>query len=216
MQTATRDGRSARWDAHRAARRRALVDAALAAIGRHGPTAAMDDIAAEAATSKTVLYRYFADREQLHVAVSARVAERLLAQLEAAISGLTRPRDVVAAAIGAYLEFIERDPAVYRFVVHQPFAATVDDPDPVAGLSRVIGEHATALVEARLEAAGRDTTPAAIWAHGFVGMVREAADHWLAQPERVPRAVLADQLTTFVWHGAEALLRPVADQPRSH
>ena len=50
------DGRSTRWDQHRAARRRELVDATLRAIRQHGAGVGMDDIAAVAGTSKTVVY----------------------------------------------------------------------------------------------------------------------------------------------------------------
>ena len=58
----TRDRRDSRWDEHRKARRRELVDAALTAVGRHGAGVGMDEIAATAGTSKTAVYRHFADR----------------------------------------------------------------------------------------------------------------------------------------------------------
>src|SRR5438067_13071034 len=55
------DGRTRRWEGYRAARRAQLVDAAIASIRRHGATVAMEDIAAEAGTSKAGIYRQFAD-----------------------------------------------------------------------------------------------------------------------------------------------------------
>ena len=66
---ATRDGTSTG-----AARREQLVEATLAAVGKHGAGVGMDEIAAEAGTSKTVVYRHFADRTELYVAVCTRVA----------------------------------------------------------------------------------------------------------------------------------------------
>ena len=80
----------------------------------------MDEIAAEAGTSKTVVYRHFADRAELYVAVCNRVASQLLPKLR----GRDReqraaPREMVAAAIDTYLAFLEADPELYRFVVHQ-------------------------------------------------------------------------------------------------
>jgi AcrR family transcriptional regulator len=57
----TVDGRSSRWTAHRAARREELIDAAVIAIGRHGASVGMDQLAAIARTSKPVIYRYFLD-----------------------------------------------------------------------------------------------------------------------------------------------------------
>src|SRR3954467_11735136 len=63
-----RDRRDSRWDEHRRARRRALVDAALAAVSRHGAGVGMDEIAVAAGTSKAAVYRHFADRGELHTA----------------------------------------------------------------------------------------------------------------------------------------------------
>ena len=84
---AVRDRRATRWEHHRRTRRAELTDAAIAAIRRHGAGVGMDDVAAAARTSKTAVYRHFADRNQLYVAVCERVAEVLLAQVRAAIDG---------------------------------------------------------------------------------------------------------------------------------
>src|SRR3954453_22878646 len=65
----TDDGRNTRWDSHREARRAELVEAAVAAIDEHGPSASIADIAASAGVSKPVLYRYFSDKDDLYRAV---------------------------------------------------------------------------------------------------------------------------------------------------
>ena len=70
------DGRDTRWAQHRAQRRRELVEAALRAIRRHGPGVGMDEISAEAGTSKTVVYRHFRDRTGLYAAVVESVDHR--------------------------------------------------------------------------------------------------------------------------------------------
>src|SRR5947208_14982829 len=130
----TRDRRDSRWDAHRAQRRAELVDATLAAVGKHGAGVGMEEIAAEAGTSKTVVYRHFADRAELHVAVCNRVAAQLLPKLRSAIESTAQPRQMVAAAIETYLAFLEADPELYRFVVHPPGMDRAG-PDPVGTLS---------------------------------------------------------------------------------
>src|SRR3954467_6374940 len=92
--------RGARWDEHRRARRAQLVEATLAAVGKHGAGVGMDEIAAEAGTSKTVVYRHFTDRSELYVAVCNRVASQLLPKLRAAIeTGSSHPRPMVDAAL---------------------------------------------------------------------------------------------------------------------
>src|SRR5690606_41434067 len=79
------DGRDSRWAQHRAQRRRELVDAALRAIRTHGPSVGMDDIASEAGTTKTVVYRHFGDRTGLYVTVVESVDQRILDSLSAAL-----------------------------------------------------------------------------------------------------------------------------------
>src|SRR3712207_81515 len=98
-ETTRRDRRDSRWDEHRRARREQLVDATIAAVGRHGAGVGMEEIATAAGTSKAVVYRHFADRSELHVAVCARVAADLTDRLREAMESTSEPRQMVAAAV---------------------------------------------------------------------------------------------------------------------
>ena len=208
-----RDRRDSRWDEHRRARRRALVDAALSAVSRHGAGVGMDEIAAAAGTSKTAVYRHFADRGSLHTAVCARVAEELTATLRAAMRDVDHPRAMLAAAIEAYLAFLEADPEVYRFVVHTHPGPTADG-DPISTLSDLVGDEAAAVVGTALRRAGADVAPAAPWGHGVVGLVRSAADWWLRADRPMPREELAAHLTDLAWAGlAGVVAAPEEDTP---
>lgn len=195
------DRRASRWDAHRRTRRAELTDAAIAAIRTHGAGVGMDDVAAAAGTSKTAVYRHFADRTQLYVAVCERVAQVLLAQVRTAMDGATGPRAKAAAAIAAYLRLIENDPEVYRFVVHRPLVDRELGGDPVADLVSMVGDQVAEVIADQLRAAGADPAPAVPWGHGVVGMVRSAADNWLARPAGTSRDELADHLTALAWTG---------------
>jgi hypothetical protein len=55
-----------------------------------------------------------------------------------------------------------------------------------------------------LSRAGRDTTPAPVWGAGLVGMVRAAADQWLADPAAMSRPELTQHLTDLAWGGLSA------------
>ena len=179
------------------------MQATLVAVGKHGAGVGMEEIAAEAGTSKTVVYRHFADRSELHVAVCARVAEQLTRKLREAMTGTDHPRQMVAAAVETYLAFLEADPEVYRFVVHQQLA---DRPlDPISDLSVLVGQEAAALVELGLRRAGRDPAAAAPWGHGLVGLIRSAADWWLQADRPMPRAELATHLTDLAWTGLSGI-----------
>ena len=200
-----RDRRDSRWDEHRRARREQLVDATLAAVGKHGAGVGMDEIAAEAGTSKTVVYRHFADRTELYTAVCTRVADQLLPKLRAAMDSSTEPRQMLAAAIDTYLAFLEADPELYRFVVHQqPPGAT--DPDPISNLSDLVGDQAAALMAVTCAQAGRDPAAAEPWGRGLVGMVRSAADWWLSANRPMLRSELAAHLTDLAWAGLSGVV----------
>jgi AcrR family transcriptional regulator len=203
-----RDRRNSRWDEHRRVRREQLVEATLAAVGKHGAGVGMEEIASEAGTSKTVVYRHFADRAELYLAVCNRVASQLLPKLRAAIEGgSSHPRQMVAAAIDTYLAFIEADPELYRFVVHQH---ALDRPasDPIDRLSDLVGQQAAAAISVALQQSGSDPAAAAPWGHGVVGLVRSAADWWLRAEHPMLRTELAAHLTDLAWAGLSGVVTP--------
>ena len=205
------DGRSTRWDQHRATRRRELVDATLRAVRQHGAGVGLDDIAAVAGTSKTVIYRHFTDRQGLYAAVSESVDALILRNLVQATgaagddltSADSTPRGLVAGAIDAYLTLVEKDPEVYRFVVTAPLLDQSSG-DPAAPVTSHIAAQMSVVVAEALTRAGRDTAPARVWGAGLVGMVRAAADQWLTDPSAMSRPELTQHLTDLAWGGLSA------------
>ena len=200
------DGRTRRWEGYRAARRAELVDAAIGAIRRHGATVGMEGIAAEAGTSKAGIYRHFADKEDLSVAVGSRIAADLVADITAALASADHPRRVLAAAIDAYLLVIESDPEPYRFIVHRPLLDRPSTADPMADYTALVAVHAARLIEEGLQRAGLETAPAELWGHAVVGYVRAAGDWWLDHPT-ISRPVLTEYLTTLLWNGFRGIDR---------
>lgn len=205
----TTDGRDTRWAQHRITRRRELVEHALRAIRRYGPGVGMDEIAAQAGTSKTVIYRHFGDRAGLYAAVAQAVHAYILADLVRALR-LSDPADVgrlTADLAGAYLALVERDPEIYRFVMNPPTAA--EPVDPAAGLPTLIGDRIEAALAARLVERGEDPAAAATWGHGLVGFVRAAADRWMASDPRPPADEVVGHITSlFVPALTAGLTRP--------
>jgi AcrR family transcriptional regulator len=210
-ESSPRDRRDSRWDDHRRARRQEIVDATIAAVGNHGAGVGMDEIAAQAGTSKTVVYRHFADRAELYLAVCNRVASQLLPKLRAAIEGNSRPREMVAAAIDTYLAFLEADPELYRFVVHGQSGhfGPPGGADPIDSLSDLVGEQAAAAISVALQQAGHDPAAAAPRGHGVVGLVRSAADWWLRAERPMLRSELAAHLTDLAWAGLSGVVTPL-------
>lgn len=216
------DGRSSRWDEHRLARRDELVDATLKAIRLHGAGVGMDDIAATAGTSKTVVYRHFSDRAGLYTAVAERVDATIIRGLTRAADGAggaggpLRARSVIHQAVAAYLELVEEDPEVYRFIVNAPIVPTGEPSgrDVAAGMTDRISAHVAGLVEAGLTDRARGVAPLSpvraqrLWGVALVGMVRASADAWLAAggaASGTTREALAEDLATLAWDGLSSL-----------
>jgi AcrR family transcriptional regulator len=206
----TGDGRRARWTAHREQRRLALIGAAVEALVQHGPDVDMDQVAAAAGISKPVLYRYFADKAQLWLAVGEHMAQQVLEAVVPTVAQLREEPGLIAATVDAYLAAIETQPELYRFLRHQAGLTGVEQlmarstQIVAVGLARAIGD--------RLRALGLDAGPAEPWAFGLVGFVQAVGDWWMVRGQPMSRAALTEYLTTLLWKGFEGVQR-AADLP---
>lgn len=197
----TSDGRRERWRAHREARRRELVRAVADVVRRRGADIGMDDIAAETGVAKQVFYRYFTDKADLHRAVSQAVARSVVAAVTRCLEGHESPQDMLRAGIDCYLQLIQEEPELYRYVVHVP--ATAGAAGVVEGYSTILGVHVARQVGEWLRAAGLDSGAAEPWGFATVGAIRSAADRWLASPT-MTRDALTTYLTSYLWDGLSA------------
>lgn len=187
-------------EARRDARRGELINGAIRVIRRAGPGASMEQIAAEAGVSKPILYRYFKDRADLVAAVADRTLEDVNATLARVASAEGSVHSVMASLIDAFLDLIERDAEVYRFLVHRTVADGLDEQMALSGYIRRTGQQVAAVIEARLRAAGLDTGPSATWGIGITGMVHAAASWWL-EGSPLSRERLRTYLCDLVVHG---------------
>ena len=158
MEPQRRDGRAARWDAHRARRRADLLRSVRKAVDAHGDLS-MDEIAAEIGTSKTVVYRYFGDRTGLRRAMGEWALKRIERSLDT--GGQGAPKDELRDMIFAFAQFAAGSPNVYRFC---EIAVSPDSP-----FMKGIAE----LIAARLRLKGPDGLA---WSYGCLLYTSDAAD----------------------------------------
>ena len=188
------DGRAARWEQHREARRAELVAATARAVDRHGPDVRVAEIAAEAGVSKPVLYRYFADKDELHAAVGAWAADQILDAVLPALMDDGATRERVERAVAAYLRVIEEHHQVFLLLVRRrPGGNPLGD-----GKDRIAATVAR-IVANMLKQAGLDPAPASVWAHSLVGIGMNTGEWWLEQ-RSMPIDTVAPQLAAFTWH----------------
>lgn len=205
------DGRRSRWTEHRRARREELVAAAVEAVRATGPAFSVDDVARSAGVSKTVIYRYFSDKDELVDAVLGRISDaillpRLLGEL---VVDRADDRERLSAVIAAFVSLVEDEPELYRFAYAH--AGRAGRADLVAATEREIAEALGAMMGERLTAAGRPAEAALTWAYGVVGMVQLTA-HWWSAARTVPAPDLVEQLTALAHGGLGALLPPPRTQ----
>lgn len=195
------DGRRSRWTAHRATRRDELIDAAIRTITRDGADVGMDQIAAAAGTSKPVVYRYFADKTDLHRAVTQRVVGTIITALQAVTADRPEPRELIHRSVAAYLELLEQSPELYRFVIAHPHLEAVGDAAP-ATFSDVIADLLAGELAVPLRAGGLDPAASHPWGEAIVGFITAASLWWLDHRASMSRAHLADYLSALLWGGA--------------
>lgn len=184
-------------------RRARLLDAAVRAIRRDGPTCSMDDLASEAGVTKPILYSHFGDRAGLAAALVARIADGIAQDLSSAVTAAaTSPKDFLRQAIDTFIGFVEADTNVYEFVVRELVTARAGESQDMtrqALLANLGGQLLPVLAE---HFHGDDADPRHVEAVaiGSIGMVLGVAEWWLAR-DGMPRAELVDLLTGFLWGG---------------
>ncbi|HEX5401219.1 MAG TPA: TetR/AcrR family transcriptional regulator [Pseudonocardiaceae bacterium] len=198
------DARKERWRAHREGRREEFVEATIRAVARYGPDAGMDEIAAEAGVTKPVLYRHFADKADLYLAVGNRATDILMSSIVPALAEDAPIFERIRRAVGCYVGFVDDYRELYRFLVLRP---NPTKRDLVQEDKSKIAEVLTELLAAYLTLFRMDPVVAGPSAHGIVGLVQGAVEWWLDHPGEMTRQQLTDHLTTLIWHGIDGVLR---------
>src|SRR5580692_7346855 len=157
------DGRKRRWHQHKVERRNELVDGTIVAIRRHGRYLSMDEIAAEIGVSKTVLYRYFVDKNDLTTAVMRRIAQTtLIPNMAAALTSNLDGIDLTRAVIRVYVDTVADEPEPYRFVMANSSASKSK---VIADSERIIARMIAVMLRRRMQQAGLDTGGVEPWAY---------------------------------------------------
>ena len=194
--TAKTDGRKRRWHQHKVERRNELIDGTIEAIRRRGQYVSMDEIAGEIGVSKTVLYRYFVDKNDLTTAVMMRFAQiTLIPNMASALSTNLDGFELTREVIRVYVETVANEPEPYRFVMANNSAGKNK---VVADSERIIARMLAVMLRRRMRPEGMDLGGVEPWAYMIVGGVQLATHSWLLDP-RMTADELIDYLTMLSW-----------------
>jgi AcrR family transcriptional regulator len=197
---ATRAENRTQRDQRRAIRRDQLLEDAIAAIRERGAGVTMDQLARRGGVTKPILYRHFGDRDGLIAAIAERFADGLLGEIDQALLRDDADRkELLEGTVGAYLGFIEREPELYRFLVHQALTHP-NGPVSMSPLVDGIARQVAVVIGEQLRKDGNDAGPSVPWAYGIVGLVHQAGDWWL-EDRTMTREALCDYLVDLLWNG---------------
>jgi AcrR family transcriptional regulator len=194
-------------------RRAQLLDDAVAAIRDLGPGATMEQLARRGGVTKPILYRHFRDRDGLITAIAEQFTAELFGAVEGALHATQQPHELLEQTIDAYLAFIEREPALYRFLLRQA-GGRGGGGEGVSPLIDAIARQVAIVVGEQLRARGQDSGGAVPWSYGIVGMVYQAGDWWL-EDRTMTRATLTRYLTGLLWSGLDRAAEAVPEDATS-
>jgi AcrR family transcriptional regulator len=203
-----RDGRSTRWDPHRRERRQHIIKAAVAAIEQHGPDAVTGQIAEVAGVPRTHVYRHFAGRAALDLAVSRELARSLAESFSPGTARRGSTREVVTGLIDPFLAWIEANPNLYRFLAQHAFALREQGESKASDAKTVLAQELTPLVTGYVAALGAAHAPLGRTVAGLVGLVDSSAVWWLENgaPSRAElTATLTDEVLLILRRTAREL-----------
>jgi AcrR family transcriptional regulator len=193
------DGRQARWEEHNRGRRQAIIDAYVAVLEDHEPgaTVHVQQIAERAGIGRSVLYRHFADREDLDLAVRTAIVDTLADQLLPAVSLEGTVPDIIERVIARYVSWAVAHPSLHRLVESDPMTSSAPLQHTLERIAAKVAEVVTAVLDL-LDVELRPEQRQAVdpLASGVVGAVFSAVRRWLSADERQPSApVLVSVLT---------------------
>jgi AcrR family transcriptional regulator len=200
------DGRRQRWAGHRAQRRAAFVTAGATAIDEHGPAASAEQIAAAAGVSRTVLYRYFKDKDDLRQAIADEIVGRVIASVLPLLNldAESTPRDVITSTTATIIGWFDEHPNFYAFLREQRNAQAL------GAVESTLADRVAMLLQGLMLFFGLDGEQAEPGAYGLVGFVESSCAWWLARRGR-PGAMSRERFTASVceaiWHMLDGYAR---------
>jgi AcrR family transcriptional regulator len=196
------DGRRLRWTEHRAQRREAFVIAGITAVDTHGPSASAEQIAESAGVSRTVLYRYFRDRDDLRQAIADHVVAEVVASVlpHLAITPDSTPREVISSTVNVIVAWFDEHPNLYMFLRDRRNGHSLET------VESTLADQVAALLKILMLFFGIDDEQAEPGAYGIVGFVESAGAWWLAR-RTISRETFAEGVCNAIWHLLEGTAR---------
>jgi AcrR family transcriptional regulator len=187
----------------RTARRRQLLDAALAVFVAQGyHAAAMDDIAEKAGVSKPVLYQHFPGKRDLYLALLDESAESLIAALRSALASTTDNKARVHATVRAYYGFVGDKTGAFRLVFESDLTGEPEVRERVDAVGRQCAEMISHVIA---EDTGLPEAEARLLGAGLAGVAQVTARAWAANDEEISSDEAINLVSSLMWRGIKGV-----------
>jgi AcrR family transcriptional regulator len=167
----------------------------------------VEQIAARAGVARTRIYRHFTDRADLEHAISERVAELIVAELDPLWHPEGSTRQMISAVIGAHAGWLAANRHLYAYLVAHSGFDGADAADGYNGVRQAVAEHLTGLFGGYFGLVGVSDAVAESVAYGILGLVESVTNRWLERPGTQDAAAVAEQLSAWVWAMLDSTLR---------
>jgi AcrR family transcriptional regulator len=190
------------------ARRERILEAARAAIEEHGPGALTGQIARRAEIPRPHVYRVFASKDDLDLALARSAYHEVRAAIRARLDSSGTPLDIIRALIEAQVTWADEHQNLYRFLVIRGYQGSsqphmVQRDDFAAELAALGSWYFPGFAED--PEAGEETLVA------LIGLIDASVLRWLSR--RVgTREQLINRLTTQAWLILDHHLREFGSQ----
>ena len=198
------DGRRLRWAQHRAQRRAAFVAAGVLAVDEFGPGTSAEQIADAAEVSRTVLYRYFKDKDDLRQAIADDIVGRVIASVmpHLVLDAESTPRDVITSTTSTIIGWFDEHPNFYAFLRERQSA--------LGAVEATLADRVAYLLQGLMVFFGVEADQAQPGAYGLVGFVESSCAWWLARrdlPETMSRERFTESVCQAVWYLVDGFAR---------
>jgi AcrR family transcriptional regulator len=184
------------------------VAAGAEAVDQHGPEVSAEQIAMRAGVSRTVLYRYFRDRDDLRQAVAERIVTDLTASVlpRLELRPASTPRAVITAVVEVIVGWLDEHPNRYYFLRAQRGASASGDTS-LDAVEHTLAARIADLLSGLMVVLGLEAGEAQPGAHGLVGFVEASGAWWLTHRAALSREQFTGLVCRGIWHLIEGAAR---------
>jgi AcrR family transcriptional regulator len=172
----------------RADQRSRLLQAIVDIVAQGGyPQAKIGDLAKRAGVSRATFYKLFADKEECYLAAHRELAERMVSEV-AQVVGESDPSCAAEATLTALVDFADREPLPFNFIMHEAMLA---GPQALEERDRLITQLEEQIEHGQDQVQGSTPTPD-LPAKTLLGGVIRALGIRMRRGQDHPRQLLAD------------------------